>query len=77
MFPVSTEPCPTGFMPAHYLGSCYHAIVDRMLIGEAQLACPEIHPKARLVSIETNTEHDFLRRFAELLNLQNGALLIC
>ncbi len=65
LFLLSKELCPTDYVSVAYLGSCYHIVPTEVQIGEAKLGCQEIHTKSRLVSIETNTEHDFLRHYLE------------
>ncbi len=76
LFPLSKGLCPVDFVAAAYLASCYHIVPTGVPISEAKLGCQEIHSKSRLVSIETNTEHDFLKHYLEQLNLQGGKLLI-
>ncbi len=44
-------------------------------IGDAKLGCQEIHSQSRLVSVEMNTEHDFLKHYLERLYLEGGMLL--
>ncbi len=73
---LSTELCPADFESAPYLGSCYYLVATPVIIADAKSACREIHTKSRLVSIESNAEHDFLKRFYELLHLQEGMWLI-
>ncbi len=64
-----------GFITAPCLGSCYHVVLKDMLIDEAKTACRAIHNKSRLVSIETKTEHDFIRHFLEQRSFKNGKFL--
>ena len=63
-------------MSAPYLQSCYYVDENPLLVDEAKSACQNMHVKSRLVSIETNTEHDFLRHYLEKLTLEGGKLFI-
>ena len=64
--------CPEGFFYERIIGSCYHYVTTSVDIGTAKTACQSLHRKARLVSIDSDAEFDFLRRYSENLYLSGG-----
>ncbi len=75
LYLLPKELCPADFVTAPFVGSCYYAYSRYLLIEEAKSACQNIHVDSRLVSIETNTEHDFIRHYLEEMRLQEGRLI--
>ncbi len=64
--------CPAGFFSGGHLGSCYRVFPTAVNISTAKAACTSMYSKARLVSIESDAEFDFLRRHYQYLQDNEG-----
>ncbi len=64
---VLVDSCPHGWISGGYLGSCYHISQSQANISTAKAACASMYYNARLVSIESDAEFDFLRRHYQYL----------
>ena len=72
LFRLLLDSCPEGFVIGGYLGSCYRVFPTAVDISTAKAACTSMHSKARLVSIESDAEFDFLRRHYQYLYENEG-----